>query len=415
MLSLIAALALTTSLTLEGNTDALEVVTTTTASTDYVISWSNVTATALTTPGTSAGNINTATTTTVVAAPSASNWRHIRGISIRNANAVSNGITVQVDRSGSNRTLYSTTLSPGEALTWEETGGWRVYNSAGSPKVQSDPQGFSGRTLSFTKLGTAIDTIGYHYAYSKDVGFPGAATFAAPGLNGANFACDSAAGAAVPGSHVLADPATGGWYLTRFGLTSAVVDTFELVDFVWYNTGLAVATTTAQAITTAAFPARDVNGSANGEGYRIALLTTTANTNAGAIANTTVNYTNSNGTASRTATFSGTAGFQAPATPVVGTWMPFLLQAGDTGVRSIQGVTLGTSYAAGALSLIVYRPLMQTGVSAANFPSGDLMTRIPLNPGVRIWNDTCFQLTLLGAPAVTAAGVYGGTIELMER
>lgn len=66
-------------ITLEGNTDALEVVT---AGASVAVSahcaWSNVTATALTTPGTSSSNIVTATTTTFIAAPSAANWRYIR-------------------------------------------------------------------------------------------------------------------------------------------------------------------------------------------------------------------------------------------------------------------------------------------------------------------------------------------------
>lgn len=419
-LSLFATSALATSLTLEGSTDSLEVLTSTAISVDYQVSWSNVTATALTTPGATAGNIASATTTTVIAAPSASNWRHVRSIILRNAGASANVVTVQVDRSASNRTLFSTSLGSGESLTWEESGGWRVYNSAGVPRVQSDPPGFNGKTFHWSKVATAIDTIGYHYLANKDSGFPGAWSVGTPGVNGVSTACDvvgtaGTGGALSTGSHVLPDPASGGWYLTRFGTNAAVANTYQLVDLIWYNTGLTVTTTTNQAIVSTAWGARDVNGSTNGEGVEIALYALTALGNAAAVANTTVSYTNSAGTAGRTATFSAAVGFQAPATPVIGTWMPFMLQAGDTGVRSIQGITLGTTYTSGTMMLVAYRPIQVEGVSVANFPSGSLVSRAPLNPGVRVWNKTCFAVAIIGGIAVTAPSFTAGVVELMER
>lgn len=420
MLSLLAPLLLATSLTLEGSTDALELVTSSAASTDYFVSWSNVTATALTTPGTSAGNIASATTTTIVAAPSASNWRHIRGISVRNANTSANTLTVQVDRSAANRTIYRTTLAPGESLTWEETGGWRIYNAEGAPKVQADTAGVTGLSLHWSKVATALDAAGYHYLANKDTGFPGAHSVGTPGVNGVNGVCDvvgtaGTGGALSNGSHILPDPSSGGWYLTRFGVTGVVANTYELLDLVWYNTGLAVTTTTNQAITTPTLPARDINGSANGDGYGIALYALTALGNAAAVANTTVSYTNQAGTAGRTATFSGSVGFQAPATPVIGTWMPFQLQAGDTGVRAIAGITLGTTYTSGTMMLVIYRPIALDGVVAANMPSGSLLLRQAVNPGVRVYNDTCFGVAVKGSPATTAPSFTAGVVELMAR
>jgi hypothetical protein len=95
--------------------------------------------------------------------------------------------------------------------------------------------------------------------------------------------------------------------------------------------------------------------------------------------------------------------------------MPFLLQAGDTGVRSIQGITLGTTYTSGTMMLIAYRQIALDGMTVANFPSGSLVSRAQLNPGVRIYNDTCFAVGVLGAPAVTAPSFTAGIIELMER
>jgi hypothetical protein len=44
-----------------------------------------------------------------------------------------------------------------------------------------------------------------------------------------------------------------------------------------------------------------------------------------------------------------------PATAVAGTLVPFQLATGDRGVQSVQSVTLGTSYVAGAISLVLFR------------------------------------------------------------
>lgn len=405
------------SIALEGSTDSLEVLTAgSSVSIDYSCTWANVTATALTTPGTSTGNIASATTTTIIAAPAASNWRYVRVCNFENVGSAAVTVTLQIDRSASNRVLFSNSLSPGEHLSLDSDGDTHLYVASGAEKSDNASAAYSGRSLSFSKIGTAPDTIGYHYFYGAAVGFPGAMAFATPGVNGATMDCSTAAGAVVPGSHVLPNPASGGWYLSRFGLVSSVVNTFEAIDLVWYNTGLVVTTTTNQAITSGAMPARDINGSTNGEGYRIALYALTALGNAAAVANTTVSYTNSAGTAGRTATFSGSVGFQAPATPVIGTWMPFTLQAGDRGVRSIEGITLTTTYTSGTMSLIVYRPLAMTGVPTANFPSGSLSGGNQVTaPGVRLWNGTCLGITLVGAVATTADSIYSGIFEIMER
>ena len=416
---LLSTSAFATSLSLQGSTDSLEMVTSTAISVGYTVSWSNVTATALTTPGAAAANVASATTTTIIAAPAASNWRHVRSIQVRNNGATANVVTMQIDSSATNVPLFSTSLAAGESLTWEESGGWRVYNSAGVPRVQSDPPGFTGRTFHWSKVATAIDTIGYHYLHQKDNGFPGAWSVGTPGVNGVSTACDvvgtaGTGGALSTGSHVLPDPSSGGWYLTRFGTNAAVANTYQLIDIIWYNTGLAV-TTGAQAITTPAFPARDLNGSATGEGYRIALYALTTLGNAAAIATTTVTYVASSGATGRTATFSGSVGFQAPATSLIGTWIPFTLQAGDTGVTSISSINTGTTYTSGTLMLVVYRPIQVEGVSVANFPSGSLVSRLPLNPGVRIWNDTCFAVGVIGGIATTAPSFTAGVVELMER
>ena len=66
-------------------------------------------------------------------------------------------------------------------------------------------------------------------------------------------------------------------------------------DVLWVNSGLVVTTTTEQTFTTPTLPARDINGTTNGEGCMIALLFTAASTLAAAGSNLTVRYTNSKG------------------------------------------------------------------------------------------------------------------------
>jgi hypothetical protein len=170
-------------------------------------------------------------------------------------------------------------------------------------------------------------------------------------------------------------------------------------DRLWQNSGIAVTTTTAQTINSVAFPSRDRNGSTNGEGVYVAIEVVTATTNAGAITNTTMSYTNSDGVSGRTATIRG-----FPATAVAGTFVQFTLQAGDKGVRSIQSVTLGTSYGGGAITLVAYRPIADWRIRGNNTTCsfskdrGDILSLgMP-----EIFNGTCGFFILMNAATSTS-------------
>jgi hypothetical protein len=134
-----------------------------------------------------------------------------------------------------------------------------------------------------------------------------------------------------------------------------------LIDLMWINTGLVVTTLTAQAITPVALPARDATGTTNGDDVQFGILVTTATTNAGAIANITISYTNQAGTAGKVGTM---ASF--PITAVAGTIIPFQLATGDTGIRSVQSITIGTSLVTGTISLIGYRIISMAPHLVAN-------------------------------------------------
>lgn len=224
--------------------------------------------------------------------------------------------------------------------------------------MAEEQTGYTGRAIPFLKVGTAAEAAGVAYCTSKDSGFPGAWSPGSPGLAGRTTdGTASADNGCIPWQN----PASGSIYLTQFSMSSSVAHLHFLMDVLWVNTGIVVTTTTAQTISSVAFPSRDVNGSTNGEGVMVGILVTTATTNASAITNTTMSYTNSDGTSGRTATI---ASF--PATAVAGTIVWFQLQAGDKGVRSIQSITLGTSYGGGAISLIAARWIASVPTQVAN-------------------------------------------------
>lgn len=408
------------SILLTATSETLEVATSSTASIDYKCEFADITTTTFT-PGTSQGNIAAITTTIIVSAPAASTQRQVKECRFYNrSTTASQTLTVKFDTSGTERFLYASVLAQSESLQYTESVGFFSFDSSGNRRIRAiDTGGFNGQAYTYAKTGTAKDAAGNFILYAKDAGFPSSYNLGAPGLNGFNTDCSQATnatnpvGAAQIGSNQLPNPVTGGWYVTNAGIATSVAEFSQLIDIVWYNTGIVVTTTTAQTVTMpSAIPARDVDGSTNGRGVYAALLTTTANTNAAVIANTTISYTNSAGTAGRTGTFVAVTGWQAPATPVIGTIVPFRLQAEDSGIRSIQSVTLGTSYVAGTLSLILFRPIASLSNPVANV--GSVLNPIWNNnaPGIRIWNGSC--IALLGVGTATAANMYG-TYSIMEK
>ena len=410
---LLLASPLRAGIVLEASTDSLELVTTTAAGIDYDCSWTDNTTTAFS-PGKSAGAISSATTTTVIAAPAASTQRNVLNCTFRNTSTTtSNVLTVQRDISATNRTKYSTTLAPGETLAFTGERYFR-YTAAGAEVTVSADAGYNGKAYQFSKAGSAKDSAGYAVANSPNAGAPGAWVPGTPGTGGAVLDCSTAAGATIAGAHYLVSPASGNLYLTQVAISGSVAaEQIEIVDALWYNTGLTVTTTTAQTFTTPTLPARDINGSTNGEGVSLALLTTTANTNAGTISTTTASYTDSEGNTGATATFAAMVGWQAPATPVITTWMPFQLAAGDRGVRAITaassgGITLATSYGGGALSAVLYRSLLTIPNQLANSAA---LINLP-SPGIRIYPGTCIWMVVRGT--ATAASV-SGSYTIMER
>ena len=394
-------------LLLTSTSDVVRLVTGTATSTIEVhTSYVDVNGTTIT-PGRTNTLITTATTTTIVGSPAASTQRNVKAIYCTN-NSSGTSCTVSVlHTDGTNIVeLIQFILLPGENLGYREDGSWVHRDQNGAEYPSAGLGQYNGRSVPFMKSGTASDAVGYWYCTAKDAGFPGAWAPGTPGVNGrvtdgtvaADFGC-------VP----ITNAATGANYLTELLLASSVNHAHVFFDVLWVNSGLVVTTTTAQAITTPTLPARDVNGATSGEGCTIALYFSAASTMAAVSAAWTCSYTNSDGTAGRTATLTAVVGSQAPATPVVGTLVWFNLAAGDKGVRSIQSVTWPTTLLTGTVHLMICRDLAMIGTTIANIPA----SRALAPPGVRLYNGTCMLHCVMSS--ATTATFFNGEVTVMER
>jgi len=392
---------------LTSTSDLIRVTTSAASQIEVHASYVDFNGTAVTPGRTNTPYITTATTTTVVPSPGSGVQRNIKHLNITNDHAsVACVITVEHTDGTTAEELISVTLLSGENMVLGEDGRWTHYDANGAVYPPAGKGAYDGYPAVFMKSGTAADTIGYWYCTSKDAGFPGAWSPGTPGINGR---VTNGTTSGDFGSIPIKNPATGSNYLTELTMGASVNHSHLFFDVLWVNSGIAVTTTTAQSITTPTLPARDVNGTTNGEGCMIAMLTTTANTNAAVISNSTVSYTNSDGTSGRTATLTAIAGSQIPVTPVVGTIVWFNLQAGDRGVRSIESITLGTSLGAGAVSLMICRDLANIGTSLVNVQ----FTRKLSEPGVRLYNGTCMLHCVLAS--ATTATFFIGEVVIQEK
>ena len=396
-------------LNLASTSDIVRVVTSAAAQIEGHASWGDLTVSsgAVDLGRQNTAAITTATTTTVVPSPSAGVVRNVKHLNITNDHAsVACVITVEHTDGTTAVEMISVTLLAGENMVLGEDGRWTHYDANGAVYPPAGKGAYDGYPVVFMKTSTAAEAVGNWYGTWKDAGFPGAWAPGTPGVNGrvtdgttsTDFGC-------LP----IKTPGTGANYLTELTMGASVNHSHLFFDVLWINSGLTVTTTTAQSITTPTLPARDVNGTTNGEGLMIGLMFTAASTNAAAIANSTVSYTNSTGTSGRTATLSAIAGSQIPATPVIGTMIWFNLQAGDKGVQSIQSITLATSLVTGSISLFIARDLANIGTSLVNVQ----FTRKLSDPGVRLYNGTCMLHCILAS--ATTATFFNGELTIQEK
>jgi len=263
----------------------------------------------------------------------------------------------------------------------------------------TDVNGLTGALIGipqpFGKDAVTAKAAGIPHTPWYGTGLIGAGSAPTGGLNGATFSGTVAGQIPVPAANSPEISKLARFSMVHGGNIGAV----WIVDRMWGNVPV-VTTTGAQAITSPSWPARDASASTSGAGVYLALECSTVTGNVGAITNTTVSYTNSSGTSGRTATL---ASF--PATAPAGTFVLFSLAAGDVGVRSVQSVTLGTSYVSGQVNLIAFRWVADLAVPTANVSNaaGLLDGGLPT-----VWDNSVLQLVYW--PTSTAIGAVAGSV-----
>jgi hypothetical protein len=169
----------------------------------------------------------------------------------------------------------------------------------------------------------------------------------------------SSSSSLVAGQIPHTDPVSGNSYLARFTAAATQPGTLLLLDRLWHNGNYNATTLTAQTSTTPTWPARDNAGSTNGDGVLLAVEVSAA-TGAGT-PTLTVSYTNSSGTSGRTATNI----ISTVATSAIGATYFIGLQAGDTGVRSVQSLLLSATWTSGTINMVAYRLLAAMEITSA--------------------------------------------------
>lgn len=248
------------------------------------------------------------------------------------------------------------------------------------------------------KVGATTAAVGSQRAYTPWYanGNPGASVTNTAGVNGqAVTPALNTPVNVIAGKIPRNNPASGNAHIGRFQAAASTAGTLWLVDRLWQNSGLSTTLTTAQAITAAALLPRDGTGTTNGVGVFAGIEWAVAG---GAGAPTvTLTYTSQDGTAGRTATFTGVA------SPPVGTVEIFSPTAANGGVRAPSQYQASATRTSGTMNLVLFRFIAPLNLSIANIPDAiDFVT----GGGVKIHNDSVLQL--LWFPTVTTATTIVG-------
>jgi hypothetical protein len=174
--------------------------------------------------------------------------------------------------------------------------------------------------------------------------------------------------------------ATGGRYLYLLGLAAqgATVGTLLVYDRLWHNSAFDCNIATLQSI--ASPPTLPNRPDATGDGVELWGEFYTAPGATGATF--TAVYTNEAGTGSRSATYTHPANAES-----VGQMVPFILQAGDFGVRTVASLqlSLGTG-SVGDFGLVLLRPIAEIDITLVNTPNFRDVVQVGMP---RIYDDAC--------------------------
>lgn len=192
-------------------------------------------------------------------------------------------------------------------------------------------------------------------------------------------------------------------------VATGVPGVLQLVDLQGYYPGISCNTASAQTLT-----GTPTLRYTNGEGCRLYPVLTSAN---GATAqNLALSYTDTSGTAGNTlpVTVSMTASSIVQHIPTSGlaanNYGPFLpLASGDTGVQSVQTVTMSIANT-GTFALCLARPLLSLPITTATVAAErDLVNQLPSLP--RVYDGACLTWLFFPGAATAASTNYYGSVE----
>lgn len=228
-----------------------------------------------------------------------------------------------------------------------------------------DPGYFAAakQKIPFTKT-VARTTIAVTWFSILDLaGQPGAGNLTL--ANTPNGALAVAGANGFPSLNAFAGGATG--YLGTISYASSLAGRIQLSDRIYHvgSIGFAAGTNTVAAFPSMAARVPTVNAAADYRGLEIWIEVSTAFAT-GTAWQVQVNYTNESGTAGRSTVILPA---QAAAALTQGRLMQLALQAGDSGVQSIQSVVVtngGTAMTAGNFNVLILRPLWDGRVQVNN-------------------------------------------------
>jgi hypothetical protein len=187
----------------------------------------------------------------------------------------------------------------------------------------------------------------------------------------------------------------GGRFNTSVNGASGLV----LMDLLNVNGGLSGIVTTAQ---TTNLPTAALTRHTSGEGVMAGIICYTA---LGGTATTfTISYTNQAGTSGRTSTATGIG---SSTQREAGMLIPIPLQAGDTGVRSIESVTVtATTGTAGNFGVCLFKPLAMISLESATgaMPLDSVSTGCIIGSLAEIHPDACLAISGFSAIATSMTG-----------
>lgn len=147
---------------LTDTTHSLELVTSAASTAAWEVSWTDIDksgASTVVTPGSAQGSIAAATTTQIVAPPSADVYRVITSLSVR-ATGGAQDVSAQKDVSATNYPAVVASLALNESLHYEDANGWYVLDATGSRKGVG-ATGAAGTNGGGTVLGSGTSIVDF--------------------------------------------------------------------------------------------------------------------------------------------------------------------------------------------------------------------------------------------------------------